>query len=151
MRSRTSEWFECKVKYDKVTDNGLVKKVTEQYTVDALSFSEAESRIIDEMSSYISGEFRVEDISRSMYKEIFFSDADDDDKWYKAKLAFITIDERTEKEKRSNVIYLVQASSIKGAVKNIDEVMGCTMIDYQSLEVKETSLMDVFEYIPKKK
>ena len=151
MRSRTSEWFECKVKYDKVTDNGLVKKVTEQYTVDALSFSEAESRIIDEMSSYISGDFRVEDISRSMYKEIFFSDADDDDKWYKAKLAFITIDERTEKEKRSNVIYLVQASSIKGAVKNIDEVMGCTMIDYQSLEVKETSLMDVFEYIPKKK
>jgi hypothetical protein len=127
-------------------EDGLQKKVTEAYVVDALSFSEAEERIIDEMSSYISGEFDVMDIKKAPYKEIFFSDSDLADKWYKAKLQFITIDEKTEKEKRSSVNYLVQAGSFNGAVKNIDEVMGGTMIDYVIFSVTETTLMDVFEY-----
>lgn len=146
MRSRTAEWFECKIRYEKVMEDGLQKKVSENYVVDALSFSEAEERIIDEMSSYISGEFDVMDIKKAPYKEIFFSDSDLADKWYKAKLQFITIDEKTEKEKRSSVNYLVQASSFNGAVKNIDEVMGGTMIDYVIFSVTETTLMDVFEY-----
>ena len=146
MRSRTSEWFECKIRYEKVQEDGLQKKVTEVYVVNALSFTEAEERIIEEMSSYISGEFKVADIKQAPYKEIFFSDDDVADKWYKAKLAFITYDEKTEKEKRSNVCYLVQAASFNGAVKNIDEVMGGTMIDYEIISVQETSLWDVFEY-----
>lgn len=146
MRSRTSEWFECKIRYEKVQEDGLQKKVTEVYVVDALSFTEAEERIIEEMSSYISGEFKVADIKQAPYKEIFFSDDDVADKWYKAKLAFITYDEKTEKEKRSNVCYLVQAASFNGAVKNIDEVMGGTMIDHEIISVQETSLWDVFEY-----
>lgn len=124
----------------------MQKKVTEMYTVDALSFTEAEQRIIDEMSSYISGEFEVADIKKTAYKEIFFSDLDSADRWYKAKLQFITIDEKTEKEKRSNVNYLVNAGTLNGAVKNIDEVMGSTMIDYAIVSVAETQLMDVFEY-----
>ena len=101
---------------------------------------------MEEMSSYISGEFDVADIKKAAYKEIFFSDDDMADKWYKAKLQFITIDEKTEKEKRSTVTYLVQAGSFNGAVKNIEEVMGGTMIDYVIASVAETSLMDVFEY-----
>jgi hypothetical protein len=151
MRSRTANWFECKIRYEKIMEDGLQKKVTEVYTVDALSFSEAEERITEEMSSYISGEFEVADIKKAVYKEIFFSDEEMADKWYKTKLQFITIDEKTEKEKRSAVNYLVQAGSLHGAVKNIEEVMGGTMIDYVIASVAETSLMDVFEYQPKTK
>ena len=143
MRSRTATWFECKIRYEKTMEDGLQKKVTESYAVDALSFSEAEERIIEEMSSYISGEFNVVDI------KIFFSEQELADRWYKAKLQFITIDEKTEKEKRSNVTYLVQAGTLNGAVKNIDEVMGGTMIDYAIVSVAETTLMDVFEHVAK--
>ena len=145
MRSRTAEWFECKIRYEKTMEDGLQKKVTESYVVDALSFSEAEERIISEMSSYISGEFDVADIKKAPYKEIFFADQDVADKWYKARLQFITIDEKTAKEKRSTVNYLVNAGSLNGAVNNIGEVMGGTMIDYVIAAVSETTLMDVFE------
>ena len=130
-------------------EDGLQKKVTELYVVDALSFTEAEERIIEEMSTYISGEFEVWEIDRAVYKEIFFSDDDMADKWYKAKLKFITIDEKTEKEKKTTVYYLVQAGSFEGARKNIDEVMGGTMIDYIIDTVSETTIMDVFEHTEK--
>ena len=146
MRSRTANWFECKIRYEKVMEDGLQKRVTENYVVDALSFSEAEKRITEEMSSYISGEFDVADIKIAAYKEIFFSEDDTADKWYKTKLQFITIDEKTDKEKRSTVTYLVNAGSLNGAVKNIDEMMGGTLIDYVIASVAETSLMDVYEY-----
>ena len=148
MRSRTANWFECKIRYEKTMDDGLQKKVTEAYVVDALSFSEAEEKIIEEMSSYISGEFNVTDIKKAAYGEIFFSDSDEADKWYKAKLQFITLDEKSGKEKRSSVNYLVQAGSFNGAVKNLDEVMGGTMIDYVIVSMTETMLMDVFEHQP---
>lgn len=150
MRSRTANWFICKIRYEKVMEEGLQKKVTEPYVVDALSFTEAEARIIEEMSQYISGEFDVVEIDRCVFKEVFFCDEDTADKWYKAKLKFITIDEKTEKEKKSIVYYLVQAGSFEGAYKNIDEVMGGTMIDYITDTVSETNIMDVFEYTAKK-
>ena len=182
MRSRTAQWFECKIKYEKVMEDGLKKQVVEQYVVDALSFAEAEQRIIEEMSQYISGEFEVDDVKKAAYKEIFFmSDAakkfhnevedltralqkgdmekaeevfhrpleeqnNTDTRWYKAKLQFITIDEKTEKEKRTNVTYLVQACSLHNALDNIDTVMKGTMIDYVQANVGETQLVDVFEY-----
>lgn len=146
MRSKTATWFECKIRYEKVMEDGLQKKVTEQYVVDALSFSEAEKRIIEEMSAYISGEFEVTDVKKAQYKEVFFSDAANDDRYYKAKLQFITIDEKTEKEKRSNVTYLVQAATLDGAVKNINEVMDGTMIDYEKSNIAETKVMDIFEH-----
>lgn len=146
MRSRTAIWFECRIKYEKTTEDNMQRKVTETYVVDALSFTEAEQRIMEEMSSYISGEFDVDDIKKAVYKEIFFSDVESADKWYKAKLEFITIDEKTEKEKRSAVSYLVQAGTLKSAVMNIEEVMGGTMIDYVIASVAETKLIDVFEY-----
>lgn len=146
MRSRTTTWFECKIRYEKTMDDGTQKKVTEQYTIDALSFTEAEASIIEEMSSYISGEFEVRDIKKAAYGEVFFSDAPSADRWYKTKLTFITLDEKTEKEKRSSVNYLVHADTLQQAVKNIDEVMGGTMIDYVIASVAETQIMDVFEH-----
>ena len=127
-------------------ENGLQKKVTEQYVVSAISFSEAEQRITEEMSSYISGEFEVTDVKKAQYKEVFFSDDMSDDRYYKAKLQFITIDEKTDKEKRSNVTYLVQAATLDGAVSHINEVMDSTMIDYEKSNIAETKIMDVFEY-----
>lgn len=146
MRSRTSTWFECKIRYEKTMEDGSQKKVTELYVVDALSFTEAEASIIEEMSSYISGEFEVKDIKKAAYGEIFFSDSPSADRWYKTKLQFITIDDKTEKEKKSNVNYLVHGSTLPGAVKSIDEVMGGTMIDYVIASIAETQIMDVFEY-----
>ena len=102
MRSRVTEWFETKIGYEKTTEDGMPKRVKELYVVDALSFTEAEKRICEEMSSYISGAFEVVDIRKATYKEIFFSEDASADRWYKAKLQFITIDEKTEKEKRSH-------------------------------------------------
>lgn len=151
MRSRTSTWFETKIRYEKTMDNGMQKKITEQYVVDSLSFTEAEGAIIDEMSSYISGDFKITDIKPATYGEIFFSDMEKDDRWYKAKLQFITIDEKSEKEKRTNVNYLIQAASLQGAVKHIEEVMGQTMIDYVIASINETQIMDVYEHHEKTK
>lgn len=147
MRTRTAKWFETKIKYDKMVDaDGLMKPIKELYVLDALSFSDAEASIMEEMRAYISGAFDIVDIKPASYKEIFFSEDTSDDRWYKAKLQFITIDEKTEKEKRQNVYYLVQASTLFKAVKNIDEVMGKTMIDYAIASVAETTVMDVFEH-----
>lgn len=151
MRSKTSEWFECKVQYDKVMEDGYVKKVTELYTVEALSFTEAEARIIEEMSLYINGEYEVKDIKKSKYKDILFSYDKNDDRFYQAKIQFITLDEKTKKEKRSNFVCLVQAATLNGAIKGIDEVMGGTMSDYDSVEAKETKILDVIEYVVKNK
>ena len=142
-----AQWFECKVKYEKVMEDGLQKQVVEQYVVDALSFAEAEQRITEEMSQYISGEFEVTDVKKAAYKEVFFDDDNAaSDRWYKAKLDFITIDEKTEKEKRSRVTYLVQATNLNRAMKNVDTVMGGTMIDYDAASISDTKLVDVFEY-----
>ena len=146
MRSKTAIWFEAKIAYEKVMEDGMQKKVTELYVIDAISFAEAEHRITEEMSAYISGEFSVKDIKIAPYSEIFFSDEELADHWYKAKLQFITIDEKTDKEKRSNVTYLVQACTLNGAVKNIDAVMQGAMINYVQANVGETKIVDVFEY-----
>ena len=148
LRSRTSTWFECKVRYEKTQEDGSEKLVNEQYVVDALSFTEAEASIIDNMSVYVSGEFKVANINPANYNEIFFSDIDDDDLWFKARLAFITINEKTEKEKRTYVNYLIQAKSIERAKRYVDEVMGKTMIDYELKSLSETKIFDVFEHEP---
>lgn len=146
MRSKTTSWFETKIRYDKTMEDGRDKKVTEVYTVEALSFTEAESVITEEISHYVSGEFDVRAITRAPYGEIFFSDADSDDKWFKTRLAFITIDEKTGKEKRSNVVYLVQAESLDNARQYVNEVMDKTVIDYEVVSISETPLLDVFEH-----
>ena len=146
MRSRTSIWFECKVRYEKSGEDGTPRKVTETYVVDALSFSEAESRIMEEMSRWVSGELEIADLKIAQYKEIFFADSDLADKWYKAKLAFVTIDEKTDKEKKTTVYYLVNAGNINSALKNVDEIMSGTVVDYQTCNLSETQIIDVFEY-----
>lgn len=146
MRSKTAMWFECKIRYEKVMEDGTPKKVNEVYVIDALSFSEAEERIMEEMSSYISGEIELVDVKIAPYKEIFFADNNLADRWFKAKVVYITIDERMQREKRMPVMVLVNAGNINSAIKNTDEVMGGTMIDYAITAIQETKIFDVFEY-----
>ena len=139
-------WFECKIRYEKVMENGMNKKVTEPYLVDALSFTEAEARIIEEITPYISGEFTVSDIKRANYSELFPSEEDAADRWFKCKLFFITLDEKSGAEKKTSTTVLVQASDLRDAVKKLEEEMKGTMADYVIASVAETAIMDVYPY-----
>ena len=139
-------WFLCKIKFEKVTESGLNKTVTESYLVDALSHTEAEARIIEESKFYVSGEFTVAGIVPAKYSEVFYSDDTTADRWYKCKLAFITLDEKSGAEKRTNSHVLVQASDIRNAIKQLDEGMKGTMADYVIASVAETPIMDVYPY-----
>lgn len=138
-----ANWFECKVRYDKLQENGAVKKVTEPYLVDALSFTEAEARIIDEQTPYISGEFSVSAVKRTKIAEIFWNE--EGDKWYLVKVAFITIDERSGVEKRSTSQILVQAKDFKNALDTFLEGMKGTMADFEIVGINETPLIDVYK------
>lgn len=124
----------------------MQKKVTEPYLVDALSFTEAEARIIEEMTPFISGEFTVSDIKRVNYSELFPSDDEADDIWFKCKLSFITLDEKSGAEKRTSTYVLVQASDLGRAKKNLDAGMKGTMAEYQVSSVTEMAIMDVYPY-----
>lgn len=145
MRSVNKRWFETIVRYDKTMESGEAKKVSEAYVVDAITFGEAEESITREMRHFIAGDFEVKNINPAPYSEIFFSDRETDDKYYRVKLDFITVDERTQKEKKSKVTYLVQAGSLEQARKNTEEVMNGTTIDYEFVSVTETKILDVFE------
>ena len=139
-------WFLCKIKYEKTMENGQNKKVTEPYLVDALSHTEAEARIIEEMTPYISGEFTVAGIVPAKYSELFFADEEAADRWFKCKLAFLTLDEKSGAEKRTMTNVLVQAADLRDAVKKLDEGMKGSMADYLILSVAETPIMDVYPY-----
>lgn len=145
MRTKTSMWFECKIRYDRLTDEGLSKKVTEQYVVDALSYTEAEKNIIRSTAEIIPEVIEIKAIKEATYSEIFFSE-DDAEKWYKTKISFISIDERTGKERRTNVLYLVQANDISNAISNVKEIMSKSMSDYTIQSMALTQILDVFEH-----
>jgi hypothetical protein len=142
-------WFECKISYEKMMENGVQKKVTEPYLVDALSFTEAEARIIEEMKPFISGEFIVADIKRARLAELFFNE--NGDRYYKFKILFITLDEKSGVEKKTAAQMLAQASDIKDAIAVLESGMKGTMGDYEIASVSETMIMDVFPFSPKPK
>ena len=146
MRTKTSNWFEVKMRYDKVHEDGYEKKVTESYVVEALSFGEAEKTAIEFLSSYVSGEIQVVNINPMKFQEVFFNEQESCDRYYKAILQFITIDEKTEREKHTQVSYLVQASSFDNCKDTIRTIMDGTMIDYQIASVSETKVIDVIEH-----
>ncbi len=132
-------WFECKVKYDKMTEDGSQKTVTEPYLVDALSFTEAEARITEEITPFISGEFKVTAVKRTNTAEIFWKEGGD--KWYKVKVNFCTIDEKTGKEKKTPNYMMVQAIDFKDAYDVFMEGMKGTMADFEISQIVETMIM----------
>lgn len=141
-----AQWFICKVKYDKTTEDGMIKSVTEPYLVDALSFTEAESRIIDVLKPYISAEYSVEDIKKAKIADLFTSDAESDDKWYNCKVVYISIDEVKGIEKRIQQTTMVQAGSMRAALSNLEDGMKGTLGEWEVTSITETKILDVFPY-----
>lgn len=139
-------FFECKIRYEKTLENGMNKNVTETYLVDALSYTEAEKRIIEEAQTFISGEFSIKDIKRSNHNEYVFTDDAGADKYYSSKLEFITIDEKSGKEKKTKYNMLVQASDLNDAMKRVADAMKDSVTDYNAVMIKETNILDVFKY-----
>ena len=135
-------WFECKVRYERMTENGTVKKVNEPYLVDALTFTEAEARIIEKITPFISGDFSISAVKKTKISEIFFDD--NGDRYYMTKVNFITLDEKSGVEKKSANFILVQAADFAGALKKFEEGMKGTLADFEIASITETPLMDVF-------
>ena len=143
MRTKVSNYFESKVRIEKMQEDGTTAKINEMFVIDAMSFSEVEARVIKYVTMYNSGEFEVLTEVRAKYKEIFFSDKDAEEKYYRAQVSFITLDEKSGREKRSKNTYLVQGSSIESARKNIDEVMAGSMVDYVIESLAESAVVDI--------
>lgn len=140
-------YFECKISYDKLEENGMNKKVTESYLVEAMSYAEAENQFIEYITPYVTGnEYEIKDIKRSNYAELFLTDEDAADRYFACKLEFITINEKTAQEKKTKMDYLVQAANLKDAMKKLDAAMSNSMADYNAVCVKETALLDVFQH-----
>lgn len=144
MISRVSKFFEVKIQYQKMQENGKEKKVTEQYVVEALSFTEAESRIAEEMLNYTDGDLDVVSEKIAPFNEIFISDNSTDDKWFVSKVGFITLDEKTAKEKKQTFRYLVQASTSEIALDYTKEMLSHGMSDYSIDSVQDTPTLNVF-------
>lgn len=142
----THNWFKCSIRYEKTMENGMNKKVLEPYLVDAMSFTEAEARIIEEMTPYISGEMMVADISRYNVSEVIPSEKEENDTWYKIKIAFITLDEKSGKEKKSYTNVLIQSCSTAMAEADLHKAWKGTLADYRIEKVEETAILDVFPY-----
>ena len=144
MKSKVSKFFEVKIQYQKTLEDGKEKKVTEQYVVEALSFTEAESRIAEEMLPYTDGDLDVVSEKIAPYNEIFLSDNSTDDKWFISKVGFITLDEKTAKEKKQTFRYLVQAETSEKAMDYTKEMFSHCMSDYSIDSVQDTPTLNVF-------
>ncbi len=92
------------------------------------------------------GGIKKKNINPAPYKEVFFSEEEEDDKWFKVKLSFITLDEETGYEKRTNVTYLVQAANLEVALSNVNNVMDKSMEEFTMANIAETKVMEVFEH-----
>jgi len=138
-------WFECKVRYDKLDENGLPRKVTEPYLVDALSFTEAETRISKEMQPYISGEFIIASIKKANISELFENPSGD--RWYRCRVNFIMVDMEKGTEKKVGSTIYVQANDIKEALENLTKGLQGTMSDYVVASITETMVLDVYPYV----
>lgn len=141
-------WFECTVSHEKTMENGTQKKVREKFLIDSLSFTEAEARIIEELRPYIAGEFTIADIKRAKLSELFFNE--NGDRYFKAKVCFITLDEKSGTEKTTIANMLAQACDLREALQVVNKGMEGTMADYYISSLSATSLMDVFPYSSEK-
>lgn len=138
-----ANYIETKIRFDKMQGNGIVKKVTERYLVNALSFTEAEARIIEEQTPFISGDFSVSAVKKTNIAEMF-SDQSNGDRWYNCKVNFITVDEKTASEKKKATHILVLAYNFEDALENLKKGMKGTVSDYEIAGITETEIMDVY-------
>ena len=134
-------WFECKVSYETMTENGFLKKVTECYLVDALSFTEAEARIIAELTPYMHGEFTVSAVRKMNIAEVIAASGST---WYDCKVALNTQNEKTGTEKKTMIRIYVQGSCLENALKSLQEALKTSLADLKTVSISETQLMDIF-------
>lgn len=139
-----TEWFECKVSYEKETEDGKSVKIKEEYLVDAVNFIEAETRLTEEVSKFITGDFKVETVKREKVYEIFKSEGGD--VWFKCKVEFIIVDENSGKEKKTKATIYLQSTAIENVVKELNDNMHDTMCDYSIISFTKTNILDIFEY-----
>lgn len=142
----TANWFEVKVKYTKVDEDGRQRKVSKLYLLDAVSFTEAESRIIEELREIIQGDFYIEAIKKSNITELVESKDGNDDKWFKAKVAIIDADSIFGKEKRSNQYFLVAGSDVDKSLENLQKALSTYVVPFEIVQVGDSNIMDVFPY-----
>ena len=135
-------YIEANVHYDKIMENGRQKRVSEPYLVDALSCTEAEACVTEEVTPYIDGEFTVSAIKKTNIAEVFRNEGD---WWYRVKINILTIDEKTGAEKKNPFYYLVQANDFEEALSNFNKEMKNTITDYEITAIIETKIMDVFD------
>jgi len=141
-------WFECKVKYVKIDDDGRERKVSEVYLVDAVSFTDAETRIIQQMETMVRGEFMVDNIKKSNIVEIY--PHENGEWWYKARIGIVTIDEKAGKEKKINNYFLVAADDLKQALQRLEEGLAYVLVPYQTTSLAICNIIDVFPYFEDK-
>ena len=140
-------WFECKVSYERQADSMGMKKVSESYLVDALSFTEAEKRIIKEIRPFVSvGELEVVNIRRARIAELFLNDGAEDDRYFRAKVNFITVDEKSGSEKKTSATMIVKSDSLPNAVTELKAQLDSQMASYEIASVTDTQILDVFQY-----
>ncbi|SDS27233.1 DUF4494 domain-containing protein [Christiangramia echinicola] len=137
-------WYECKVKYRKTHETGEQKVTTDTYLLDAVSYTEAESRITEEMKAYTSEDFRIMNIKVANYSEVH--PFENSDRWFKSKVSLIALDEESGKERKSNIYLLVQANDVKEAFENTTQALEDTMGDYTIPSITESPILDVFPY-----
>lgn len=137
-------WFECKIRYEKMSEDGKIKKVNEPYLVDAVSFTDAETRISEEMKPYISGEYTISNIKRARYTEIIPNETGD--RWFVCKVKLIIVDEEKGTEKKVVQTMLVQASDIQEALTNLNDFMKSSISDYEVPSIAESPILDYFPY-----
>lgn len=135
------KWFECKVKYDKVLEDGCSKNVTDTYLIRAISFAEAEARVVEEVTPYMTGDFEVCACAKRNYQELIGSN--NGERFYKVKVSFITLDEKTAKEKVTSNNILVQADNISAALSIIETSMKTYLVDYVIESIADTKYVDV--------
>ncbi len=144
MKTLSGSYFIVGVRYQKMLEDGTEAKTTEQYVVEALSWTESESATTENMAAYGHGDMDIVSMKKANFSELFLSEMDDEDKYYECSINIISVDEKSSKEKKSKVRYLVQGKSFENAKKNLDEAMGGTMLDYEIAGLKETSIFDIF-------
>ena len=139
-----AQWYECITRFEKTMPNGQTKKVTETYTVCAYSFTEAETRIEEKAREYALADYELKNINPAPYREVIFSNDAADDCWYLARIDFFSIDEKTEKQKRTPHRYLIQAADFDKAKSYVKQLMAGSIADYIIHSIKETKIVDVF-------
>lgn len=136
-------WYEVKVSYDKTADNGMLAKVKESYLIEGVSYTDAEARIVEELKPFISGEMEIDSIVKKKFSEVVLDGAGE--KYYKAKINMVTLDEKSGTEKKQAVVLLIEANDFDIAYKRVNEAIKECVSDCEVVMIQETAIIDVFK------